>query len=170
MKKQVNWSKNDRSATILGILHLRYMAQWEIVAPKELVDDFDANEKKIGREIVSVRREPVCRDATLSCCSNCTIYIVDRCTATGIRVAPEQAVIRSLGRYWNDNSDKLNKWAGDWVTKRQPAPDSSLSFPASRAFVRKIHENHTNNEWWPLHRSLRRNGRVNGVIPAHSLF
>ena len=31
MKKQVNGSKNDRSATILGILHLRYMAQWEIV-------------------------------------------------------------------------------------------------------------------------------------------
>ena len=57
MKKQVNGSKNDRSATILGILHLRYMAQWEIVAPKELVDDFDANEKigqGILREIVSV--------------------------------------------------------------------------------------------------------------------
>ena len=42
------------------------------------------------------------------------------------RAPGQQAIIRSLETYWNDNKDKLDTWTGDWVTKRQPAPDESL--------------------------------------------
>ena len=57
-------------------------------------------------------------------------YIVDVWNAAGIQVAlDQQAIIRSLGTYWNDHKDKLDTWMGDWVTKLQPAPDDSLQFP-----------------------------------------
>ena len=43
---QVNREKNERSATILGIMHPRSMAQWQTVAPKRACGRFDANEKQ----------------------------------------------------------------------------------------------------------------------------
>ena len=52
IKKQANRPK-DRSATVLGILHPRNMEQWQTAAPKRDCGHFDANEKKLGREIGS---------------------------------------------------------------------------------------------------------------------
>ena len=52
IKKQAN-RPEDRSATVLGILHPRNMEQWQTAAPKRDCGHFDANEKKLGREIGS---------------------------------------------------------------------------------------------------------------------
>ena len=117
-----------------------------LVHQKELVDAFDENEKNAGREIGTGHAACLQRRRGLS------YYIVDVWTATGIRVAPDQqAIVRSLALYWNDHKDKLDTWMRDWVTKRQPAPDVSHPFPASRAFVQYIHEHHASDGRWPNH-------------------
>ena len=46
---------------------------------------------------------------------------------------------------------ELDEWMQDWLAKRQPAPNASGPHPASRAFVRYIHENHAKNGQWPVH-------------------
>ena len=142
MENQVNEQKNDDSATTLGILHLRSMAKWETVVPKELVDAFDANVKNSGREIGS------CHGAYLKRRNNRKNQNVDVCNRH------PGGFIRSLGRYRNGIKDKLDKWMGDLVTKRQPAPDGSLPFRVSRAFVRYIHKNYANNVKKPRHVGL----------------
>ena len=82
MEKQVNSGKNERSATILGIImmiqHRRSMAQWETVAPKRGCERFDANEKKLGREIRS------CHRACFQRRNNCTSHVVHVCTVQGL--------------------------------------------------------------------------------------
>ena len=56
MEKQFNRGKNDRLALILGILYQRSTAWWQTVAPKRACGRFDANQKKLGREIGSRHR------------------------------------------------------------------------------------------------------------------
>ena len=50
-----------------------------------------------------------------------------------------------ISRPSSDLWGKLITWMGDWVTKRQAAPDEFLPFPASRAFGQYIHKHHAND-------------------------
>ena len=109
------------------------------------MDAFHGHEKAQGREI-GVGHEQVLQKRERS------FYIVDLWTATGIRIQPNQQIVaKSLAVYWNGQKEKLEQWMQDWLAKRQPAPNASDPHPASRAFVRYIHENHAKNGQWPVH-------------------
>ena len=119
--------------------------QQRLLHQRELLDAFHAHEAAQGREI-GVGHEKVLQKRERS------FYIVDLWTATGIRMQPNQQIVaKSLAMYWTGRKGKLDEWMQDWLTKRQPAPNPSDPHPASRAFVRYIHENHAKNGQWPVH-------------------
>ena len=114
--------------------------QQRLLHQKELLDAFQAHEQAQGREI-GVGHEQALQKRERS------FYIVDLWTATGIRIQPNQHIVaKSLASSWNIQKAKLDEWMQDWLAKRQPAPNASDQHPASRAFVRYIHENHAKKE------------------------
>ena len=96
--------KNDGSATILEFCIRETWCRGNCCTTKSLwtllMKTKRTRSEKSGR-------------ACLQRCKGLSFYIVDVWTATGIRVAPgQQAIIRSLETYWNDNKDKLDTGRG----------------------------------------------------------
>ena len=115
---------------------------------RQLVKAFNQHEREQGRAIAGGHAQALKRrDARI-------YYIVDMWTATSIRVQQIQGkVLKSLATYWWDRRPKLDEWMKDWLKKQQPVPDESAGsaqHPASRAFVKYIHENHA-KDGRPVH-------------------
>ena len=120
---------------------------------KQLVKAFNQHEREQGRAVAGGHAQALKRrrDAKI-------YYIVDMWTATSIRVTNrvqqiQGKVLKSLATYWWDRRPKLDEWMKDWLKKQQPVPDESAGsaqHPASRAFVKYIHENHA-KDGRPVH-------------------
>ena len=130
----------------------------KLLHQKELVDAFNANEKNwAGKPRAAT--EPVCRDAI-----NAQLWMCGLQQEFGwLRISrPSSDLWGGIGT----TTQTTQQMGGGPGIKRQSAPDAFLSFPASRAVVRYIHENHANNE---CHRMVARSRRKNGrAIPART--